>query len=79
MADLSKDPRLRQIVDLYLETCPNYVGRRLVDEKAAFIPPPPDTLARLEDYQRWFLYACHPSEIPLEEEDRASMLSPTTH
>jgi hypothetical protein len=36
MADFSKGPRLRQIVDLHLETCPNYVGRRLVDEKATF-------------------------------------------
>jgi hypothetical protein len=79
MADLSKNPRLRRIVDLHLETYPNYPGRRLLDEKAPFLPPRPDTLAGMDDYQRWFLHACAQSEFPLEDEDRASMLSPTMH
>jgi hypothetical protein len=79
MADLSKLPRLRRIVDLHLETSPNYPGRRLIDEKATFLPPRPDDLAGLDDYKRWILHACAAAEFPLEEGDRASMLSPTLH
>src|SRR5262249_20223351 len=79
MADLSKDTQLRRIVDLHLETYPNYAGRRLIDEKASFLPPRPETLAGMDDYQHWLLHACAPSEFLLEDEDRASMLSPSRH
>ena len=79
MADLSREPRLRQIITLYLATTTPYSFRGLVDEKSEFVLPSRKVLARLDDYQRWLLHACGPSHFPLQKDDRASMLSPTEH
>jgi hypothetical protein len=79
MANLSEEARLRDIVALHLATSPNYPSRRMIDEKAEFVSPGPRELALMQDYQRWLCHACAPSQFPLEEDDRAAMLSPTMH
>lgn len=79
MADMSEEPRLRRMVEVYLEMPGNSLWRRLADKQAEVKPMSRSELDQLEDYQRWTLYALAPAEVPLNAEEKADMFSENAH
>ena len=79
MADLSQDPRLRQITESFLQSQSRSLWRRMVNETVFFQTPPTSEVSQYQDYQRWILHALAPSQVVLTPDDLASMFSPTAH
>lgn len=79
MADMSAAPIPRRIVESFLRRPSTSLWQRMVDENAAFVPPPDSEIARYQDYQRWLLHALAPSAVPLTDADRAAMFDRDEH
>ncbi len=79
MADLSDDPYLRNVIEHHNAQSGWNIWRRLTDKDADILIPEPWEVDRLEDYQRWILYALEPAHIQLTQEDKASMFAPDSH
>jgi len=78
MADISRDRRLRKIVEGYLANPyhANSIWTRMLDPARQVTPPTRQQLERYQDYQRWFLYAVAPREVELTASERADMFEP---
>jgi len=79
MAEMSEEPRLSRIVEIYREIPGDSLWRRLADKSAEVKPPTRSELDQLEDYQRWTLYGLAPAEVPLTAEEKTSMFSENAH
>lgn len=73
------DPRLARLVAAYLGLPGDSIWRKAVDPRREGRLPLQGDIDRLQDYQRWMLFALAAPAVTLTDEDRASMFAPDAH
>ena len=79
-AEMAGENDLRTLVRAYVKVDPEAKGwGRLADPRVRFERPRPEELARLEEYQRWFLHALGGDEFPFSADEQARLLLKDTY
>ncbi len=73
------DPRLARLIAAYRGRPGDSIWQKVVDPRVDGRLPPQDDIDRLQDYQRWMLFALAAPRVALTDEDRASMFAPDAH
>lgn len=79
MADMSGETGFYRITAGYLKQSAPSLWNRLIDEHAAIRPVTPSESGKLEDYQRWTLYALAPDQFSIAPDEKKQMFSENEH
>jgi hypothetical protein len=70
------DARFRRLTERFLSQAGDSLWRKLVGDTGSASAPDLQGFDRLQDYQRWILFAIAPDRVPLSDEDKRRMFAP---
>ena len=79
MAHIANNDVMMALSATYLRQPDHSIWRRLSDKNRPVDAPSVEKAQKLQDYQRWILYAVDPVKTPLGPEERTRMFDPEMH